>query len=292
MSKSFNFHTLPSTGNGSAEANIFIHGYSAGHNAADRKKLLESIPESVSNYTNIFAFWDSSHFSHFNNASFNLIRASARLHWAAIPATIAGDRATHFWRMRSRAEDMGKALLDQLSAHLSNHHPQIDTINLIGHSLGGRLIVSSLQHLAEAPEQRLAINDVLLMAAAVEVAPDAAQRIRRPLQGRLINVYSKADKTLLMNMGETCLGRNPVEHFENIELEGFGHTDYWDNLHEVLACTQFKSATHTPQPQAKVFATTDQPPLSPQPSEDRTMTLDLNSPSDIYQRINDELGKC
>jgi len=62
MSRRFTFSSLRNDSDGSNEANIFIHGYSAGHNVEDRQTLLASVPESIRNHTNIFAFWPSSHF--------------------------------------------------------------------------------------------------------------------------------------------------------------------------------------------------------------------------------------
>jgi len=290
MSKRFNFRTLPGASRGATEANIFIHGYSAGHNSEDRHKLAESIPEGIRHYTNIFAFWPSSHFTRFNGTSRRLFGASTQAHWGAGTATFVGDRVAHFWRIRSRAEDMGEMLPNQLSAYLRLHHPEIDTINLIGHSLGGRLVVSCLKSFASTPGHSLTINDVLLMAAAVKVEPAEAQQMRALLKGRLINAFSKADWTLLMNLDETCLGRNKVEHFENIQIAEFGHGDYWKKLCEVLTYTQFKSPLHSSLRQKDALATAPAP-LPAQPLNEQTMTLELNTPGDIYQRINEELTK-
>lgn len=45
MSRQFNFQTLPDASHSETEANIFIHGYSAGNDTEDKKTLLASIPE-------------------------------------------------------------------------------------------------------------------------------------------------------------------------------------------------------------------------------------------------------
>jgi len=297
MSKQFNFHSLPSASSRSAtEANIFIHGYSAGHNATDRQILADSIPETIKHYLNIFAFWPSSHFGRFNSASLKLLTASAHTHWAAVPAVLATDRAAHFWRIRSRAEDMGEVLLGQLSEHLRVWHPKIDTINLIGHSLGGRLVISSLKTFTSTSLHRFSINDVLLMAAAVKVEPVEAKQISNLLKGRLINAYSKEDWTLLMNLDETCLGRNQVAHFENIQIGEFGHGDYWKKFAEVLHLTEFKSPVKTPWSKEEALAACAQAPLydsqDNEPTlDEQSMTFNLNTPADIYQRVNEALGK-
>lgn len=291
MNRPFNFQHAPDSNSHATEANIFIHGYSAGHNYEDRETLLSKIPESIGHYTNIFAFWDSSHYIRFNTTSIRLISASSRLHWSAIPAAIAGDRATHFWRIRSRAEEMGTVLLDQLSEYLRQHHPTIETVNLIGHSLGGRVVINSLKSIAMG--QRLTVNDVLLMAAAVEIEPNEAQHLRDLIRGRLINAYSTDDWTLLAPLDETCLGRNEVEYFENFRMNDFGHTHYWERLPEVFSKTRFKAPLHSPSKysQESNSSMTTQTTPSEQIADEQSMALELNTPSDIYQRINEELTR-
>ena len=292
MSRLFTFSSLQNKSHGSNEANIFVHGYSAGHSVEDRQTLLASIPESIRNHTNIFAFWPSSHFARFNRTSKTLLHATSRVSLPVGAAAAAVDRGSHFWKIRSRAEEMGESLLDQLSGYLRDHHLGIDTVNLIGHSLGGRLVISSLKKLVAARSHSLAVNDVLLMAAAVTVEPSEAHQMRGVLKGRLINAYSKSDWTLLMNAGEVCLGRNEVEHFENIQITGFAHGDYWKQLPEVLTQVRFKT---TEQDQGLevlegALAATTPPSEPPHLQDVSTMTLDLKTPGDIYQHINDELA--
>ncbi|MFK4133070.1 hypothetical protein ACI2KR_12420 [Pseudomonas luteola] len=41
---------------------------------------------------------------------------------------------------------MGAALFDQLQNYLRSNHPKIGTINLIGHSLGGLLVIRKLKN--------------------------------------------------------------------------------------------------------------------------------------------------
>lgn len=290
MNKRFSFSTSQGLGQASTEANIFIHGYSSGYDADDRQKLLKCIPISLKDFTNIFAFWPSSHFARVKGPSLRLLFESSRMNLALGAAALVGDRATHFRRIRSRADSMGAVLLEQLDNHLSLHYPRIKTINLIGHSLGGRLIVSSLKTLVSRSEYRFSINDVLLMAAAVEVKSNDAQVIRSHVRGRLINAYSKADWTLLMNIDEKCLGRHPVEHFENIHIDRFGHSDYWERLPDILVYTQFKSYAKSPSPdnvESTIIPTTSVEQLM----EPQLMKVELNTPRDIYQYINIELAR-
>lgn len=300
MATTFSFQASTGSNPNATEANIFVHGYSAGHSDEDKQLLLDKIPGQLRHYANIFAFWPSNHYLRFDKSSFlalgkaglTLITGGlkAPVTYSRFAGSVAKDRRKNFTDARSRAERMGTLLLGQLSEYLHHNHPQIETVNLIGHSLGGRLVVNSLK--AFTKRQRLAINDVLLMAAAVEVTADEARQMRGLLQGRLINAYSKADRTLLLNWGETCLGRNKVEYFESVEMEGFGHTHYWERLPDVLNKTKFKAAikntmapeqesvyaraAHTSQPEQTIV----EPPMT---------TLDLKTPGDIYQHINEEL---
>ncbi|WLG45721.1 DUF726 domain-containing protein [Pseudomonas sp. FP1740] len=299
MPQSFHFRSARSASTSNTEANIFIHGYSAGHSDEDKQLLLDRIPEQLKHFTNIFAFWPSNHILRFDKSSAWKLAAAGLNAGAAftgapvgslgLVGSIAKDRMGNFTQARARAESMGAVLLEQLQQYLLSNHPQIKTINLIGHSLGGRLVISSLKNFSS--RQQLAINDVLLMAAAVEVTAIEARKMRGLLRGRLINAYSKADKTLLLNVGETCLGRNEVEHFESIEMNDFGHTDYWERLAEVLTETRFKAfLPPSPEP-VKAPAEAIMPtPMSAQTAKAHNMKLELNSPRDVYQQINDELA--
>ncbi|WP_122562823.1 DUF726 domain-containing protein, partial [Pseudomonas viridiflava] len=191
MDNHFKFLTLPRP-SGSV-ANIFIHGYSSGHDLNDRRLLANSIPAALRQRVNILAFWPSSHFTQMDNRSRGLLVAAARVHPLAGAAALAGDRAYHFSRIRSRAEAMGKVLLAQLDRYLFEQHPEVTRVNLIGHSLGGRLLISALKGLDRPPEHGLVIDDVLLMAAAVRVSADDARVLKRRVSGRLINAWSSED---------------------------------------------------------------------------------------------------
>lgn len=281
MSKRFDFTTQHTCGS-STEANIFIHGYSAGHNDSDRQTLLGSIPESFHQHNNIFAFWPSSHYAHFDLASFLNIGTSS----FGLAGGLVKDRINNFTQARKQAEYMGALLFIQLHEYLKQHHPEINTLNLIGHSLGGRLVVSSLRTLRTNLHPRLTVTDVLLMAAAVEVQPGEAHSMRSLIKGRLINAYSTDDWTLLMPLDEKCLGRREVEHFENMQIDDFGHGDYWRKLPEVFSRTAFK--TNSAAPTHATTITTQTLPAE-FPSHENAMPLELKTPSEIYQRINSEL---
>ncbi|MDY7552984.1 DUF726 domain-containing protein [Pseudomonas veronii] len=238
MSHNFKFLTLPHR---SGEvANIFIHGYSAGHDIEDRCALSKCIPSSLHECINIFAFWPSGHWSQFDKLSSSSVAAMARLNIFAGTAAAVADRAVHFNTSRKRATAMGKTLLSQLEGYLLKHHPYVSKVNLVGHSLGGRVIVSALLDLLDRPtDHDLEIGDVLLMAAAAELSGDEARAIRKRTNCRLYNAYSKDDDVLRLNMGESSAGRQPIGNCKNVRMESFGHTDYWPRLEQVLRASGF-----------------------------------------------------
>ncbi|KPH01511.1 hypothetical protein AEQ67_04410 [Pseudomonas sp. RIT-PI-q] len=238
MNHPFKFTTLPHC---SGEvANVFIHGYSAGHDIEDRCALRKHIPSSLHNCINIFAYWPSGHWSQFDKLSSSGVSAIARFNILAGTAAAVVDRAVHFNTSRNRATDMGKTLISQLESYLLKHHPYVSKVNLVGHSLGGRVVVSALLDLLDKPTQNdLDIGDVLLMAAAVELSGNDARAIRKRTNCKLYNAYSKDDDILRLNAGESSAGRRPVPNCKNVRMASFGHTDYWSHLEQVLRASGF-----------------------------------------------------
>lgn len=258
MEKHFKFLTLPH--GASTVANVFIHGYSAGHDLRDRRLLSKQIPSTLHNGINILGFWRSGHYLHVTDTTKQLIAAASRLYPYAAVAALAAERVAHFALSRRRSTHMGGVLFRELDDYLVAKHPYVTEINLVGHSLGGRVLVSALRKLTRQPDGcSLTIGDVLLMAAAVEVDADEALALKACISGRLINAYSKSDSILLMNADETCLGRHEVPNFENVSMDGFGHLDYWPKLHKVLTNTGFAGfqGQHYPAPLSKEVALQD-----------------------------------
>lgn len=238
MSHQFKFLTLPH--HSGEVANVFIHGYSAGHDMEDRCALRKYIPSSLHNCINIFAFWPSGHWSQFDKLSSGSVSAIARLNILAGTAAAVVDRAVHFNPSRNRATAMGKTLISQLETYLLKHHPYVSKVNLVGHSLGGRVVVSALLDLLDKPTHHdLEIGDVLLMATAAELSGNDARAIRKRTNCKLYNAYSKDDEILRLNVGESSAGRRPVANCKNVRMESFGHRDYWPRLEQVLRASGF-----------------------------------------------------
>lgn len=234
MTRHFSFRTL-STRCSDTVANVFIHGYCAGHDLEDRLLLADCIPPGPAGCINIFAFWQSGHLLDVAADSLNnLIRGAEGIThgvWSF---------ALHFSNSRSQATEAGSRLLDELEDYLLREHPYVQTVNLVGHSLGARVAVRAVQTLGSPScTSALEIGDVLLMAGAVELDDEQTLHMTRVIQGRLVNAYSTADRVLLLNGLEASIGRRATRNAENFEMDGFGHTDYWPQLATILARTRF-----------------------------------------------------
>ncbi|MDH0134742.1 hypothetical protein N7381_15950 [Pseudomonas asiatica] len=124
MPQSFHFRSARSASTSNTEANIFIHGYSAGHSDEDKQLLLDRIPEQPKHFTNISAFWPSNHILRLDKSSAWKLAAAGLNAGAAftgapvgslgLVGSIAKDRMGNFTQARARAESMGAVLLEQL----------------------------------------------------------------------------------------------------------------------------------------------------------------------------------
>lgn len=78
MVKHFRFLTLPHSA--STVANVFVHGYSSGHDLKDRRLLSRQIPSTLHNGINILGFWRSGHYLQVSNTTKQLAVAAGRLY--------------------------------------------------------------------------------------------------------------------------------------------------------------------------------------------------------------------
>lgn len=156
---------------------------------------------------------------------------------------MTASEAKHFIDMRSRAEAVGKTFLSELESYLIRRFPYVERVNLIGHSLGGRVLVSALRDLVKKRAiDILIVDNVILMAAAVDVTNIEAEAFVRRVDGDIYHAYSPSDKVLRLNIDENSIDRRKVKIFRSMEMihntgEGFGHLDYWPNLGKVLRDT-------------------------------------------------------
>jgi len=113
MPQPFHFRSARSASTSNTEANIFIHGYSAGHSDENKQLLLNRIPDQLKHFTNIFAFWPSNHILRFDKSSAWKLAAGlnagaaftgAPMGSVGLVGSLAKDRMGNFTQARARVE--------------------------------------------------------------------------------------------------------------------------------------------------------------------------------------------
>ena len=150
----------------------------------------------------------------------------------------------------ARAEFVGKIL----ALFLLNNDEFYDChINLVGFSLGCRVIVNCLEELNKFSDNSFYINNVLLMGGATviddEEIPKWRNIIKDNIAGRIINCYSESDK-VLSYLFRICVRKTPigmkrlnikdekgeyslVENFDFSDV-GLGHLEYRKKFEFIL----------------------------------------------------------
>ena len=141
--------------------------------------------------------------------------------------SVAAGEALRFWSHAGQAEQTGQQLWRLLEGIQCRAK-----LNLWGHSLGGRVLLSALS----GRQWSHPVQQAVLMGAAVESDPAAWQQATRHTQ-RLINIYSTSDLVLRVAPLWTPLaGLRPVlcDQVDNYEVP-FHHHQYWPRLSETVA---------------------------------------------------------
>lgn len=143
----------------------------------------------------------------------------------------AGLAIFNFKRMETRSEDIGK----NIKRHIS-HIPFAKElpINLIGHSLGARLIQTAL---ATNDFSEYNIKDCVMLGSAADSDTDWSSCIME-IKGKIFNAYSKKDNILKITPDiRTRAGTKAItghKRVSNLHFQGYGHVDYWPRLEYVL----------------------------------------------------------
>ncbi len=145
--------------------------------------------------------------------------------------------AASFGENQEKADRLAYALNEILDLALTGK--EIISLNLIGHSLGGRIIVNGLLWAHEYI--KYSINKVVLMGAAVEW-PKSSLPTLNSSDITVYNFYSTSDGALTVKTDfERCIGKHgiPEEHTNvlNFQCMGYGHTEYWPTLKSLLDYT-------------------------------------------------------
>lgn len=228
---------------GGASVNVFIHGYRSMTTDGEVEKAKRRIVATGVAGESYLLRWMAGRWSESATVAglrtaYRVGRATRLLSpWALLAdAGVVGvHEVAQFKRMERRAEQVGAGLAEQIAA-VAGGRP----VNLIGHSLGGRVVHHGL---ASVAAEQLRVHDVVLLAAAADLdAADWPACVAR-VRGRVYNIYSRKDRVLWMTPDfRRRVGARPMPPFRiegeprvvNQHAEGIGHVQHWTHLAELL----------------------------------------------------------
>jgi len=232
--------------NNSSCANIFFHGFTAVTSEDGIKILKQSIPI-IDNQDSIFVHWDSGNIKQAAAQSiFDVIHNHTPeksssfkeriFSWGKeVLTNTANDLVDNFVSNEKKSDTLATNLSAILEKCESSH--QYDHINLIGHSLGARLVLQGVCSLSESYKSK--IRNVVLMGGAIGWQQTFCSYLEQINNLHLFNLYSSKDFVLVGKPGfEHCIGRSFIPestHYRvtNIHCDGFGHTDYWPQFKDL-----------------------------------------------------------
>mmetsp|Transcript_2890 Transcript_2890/g.8835 ORF Transcript_2890/g.8835 Transcript_2890/m.8835 type:complete len:538 (+) Transcript_2890:49-1662(+) len=159
----------------------------------------------------------------------------------AWPATVieAANMIDNEWSVAmNKADAAGSLLADVLCKNVQGHRP----VSLVGYNLGARVIFQALRKLNKLNRRDIVENVVLLGAPVTSDAEEWAD-IRRPVAGRLINVFADSDwvlyfiyRTSHLNLGVAGLHPIQLPGVENVDAVKSlgGSCNYRDSLKKIL----------------------------------------------------------
>lgn len=141
----------------------------------------------------------------------------------------------------SRSAEVGKHLAQVLRSRQQGKRP----VNLIGFSLGARVIYFCLEELANDQGSEGVVEDVVLLGAPVDGSEKAWQRLSRVVAGKIVNGYCRGDWLLgflyRSSSVQLCVaGLQPISSKDrkivNVDLSSVvkGHLDYMRQMDTIL----------------------------------------------------------
>lgn len=202
------------------EINIFIHGYLAVKNQESFDDLCQKIIAAKPRGKVYLFYWKS------GTLTFKWLRTTSHR------VGSVADWIPHFTKYRQRAEQLGSRFDSYLkSIPNSKKYP----INLIGHSLGARLIHYAL---ANSNLEKYNIKDCIFMGGAADAGDNDWDDCVRKISGKFYNFWSSKDGILKYlpksQIGSVGISYASSSRIINREYPSFRHTDYWDNLEYLL----------------------------------------------------------
>lgn len=227
--------------------NLYVHGYSAFFNRQQLGNFKAQLA-GIEGSTNLMLFWPAGHFLENLFAPFKDVIASMLGGGGLGAATVGVGRAIayfldHYKSVEARVDEVARTLLPELAGYLHDESLPVRRINLIGHSLGARILVKSLLASPDIARE-LPLNNLLLMGGAI-CTSSPWDDVSAPLKGRLINCHSSKDWALALKPdSERCIGRYAIDvtpalktKVTNVHLASFDHAAYWPQLKTVVQYT-------------------------------------------------------
>jgi len=227
-----------------AQLNIFIHGYSAIINQASEIKIIRSINQANTNKSLLYLWSSGSLAKHFTSRKQILDLISGLQNTTMLTVQKTEELFMHFKENQSKAEEIGNTcLLQDLSKLLETKQASFSKINLIGHSLGARMICSALKANPELAK-KLKIHNVVFLGGAAPIQ-NTWEDITDVISGNIYNFYSKIDVALMFKPDtEKSLGRYEIppqtktlNKIHNVQVK-YHHWDYWENLNNIRNLVQ------------------------------------------------------
>ncbi len=244
-----------------SEINVFIHGYKAIGTSEQFAAAAELILAARPAGRVYFLHWKAGDWSTTRAvlAARNAYRAArvAKLTnpWSYVidVGLVAATEIAQFKLMERRSTELGKDLKRFL-----NGIPDVQSqeINLIGHSLGARVIHSALANIDWSDYQ---INDCVFLAGAADLNADNWPQCLAQIRGRLFNGYTKNDPVLSITpdlrrrVGNCPMPDVWIDDRNKIVNKNCGrttHTDFWNRL-EFLLPKVWEGYRRKPAPRAE-----------------------------------------
>ncbi len=229
-----------------ADINIYVHGYAAMETPFDLKAVKGYIGEDKRHQSYLF-YWPSGsvlrHIAQPKNLqlAYRLLKPANNLERLAVGVQGTIELFQHFKEHQIKSEHVGNSvLLQQVASFIQHRLKDSNRVNLIGHSLGARMILNALEDNVQLAKS-LRINNVLLLAGAVADDKIHWDRVLEAIAGDVHNFYSSRDVVLMAKPDtERCVGRYPINTspFGGKRIKSYNtklqHWSYWKQIQPLL----------------------------------------------------------
>ena len=229
--------------------NIFIHGYSAAVDQGQQGTLKSKVPERNKQSTNAFFFWPAGDMKSLNPWD---ALSYINLNLMGIFSTVAKlgvDGVVKFKKIERDIPLIAEIFAIRLKDFIADSGREYKQVNLYGHSLGARLIITSLLCFSRRFDS-IKIENLVFMGGARELTSRECEKLLKVISGDIVNIHSAGDRVLQFIKPDTekCIGRYPITYsgeqpgrVKNCAFDWLGHMDYWDNLTGIFNYLNFDS---------------------------------------------------